>query len=464
MKIKKVSLLTLLISFFVFYSCKKATTIGLDLDANAALNSQIAYDSTVLTQLVREDSIITNFQTLNPLGFFNDPVFGTTEANIAAALTLPGGATTKFDASAVLDSAVLVLPFAGFYGDSVNTKYTIDVQELNESLYEIGGTPFYYNTKQWKYNPSIVGSDTLTAAGIQTSPVIADILVGKKDTLKKVIPQLRITLNHTYITNLLLKADSATLSSNSRFTNYFKGLYISLNKAASTNNGGIFLFNTATANAARVDVFYKETKANKTDTLLKSFALAGNQGLVASHIKWNYNNTTIANQIGKPITEQYEQLYMKGFSGTKVKLSFPNIKNLQLLGTKILVNRAQLIIKVIKNTETPYAPLPVLKMYKLDIANRPQLLPDENPNDPRNIGAGYISGLFNNNTNEYVLNVTGYVQDLLNNKPDYGAYITTINYAADQQRNNAATIKRTIIGGGLGNYKMKLKVYYTDQK
>lgn len=462
MTIKKASLLTLLISSFIFYSCKKATTIGLDLDADAALNSLVAYDSTLFTQLVKEDSISTNYQNLNPLGFFTDPVFGKTEANIAAALTLPGNTGLTFDKSAVLDSAILVLPFAGFYGDSLNTTYKVQVQQLSENLYEDGNVPLYYNTKKWSHNSNIIGSASFKANIKDSSITIQNIRVGKPDTLKRVPAQLRIKLNVATMSNLFLKADSATLSTNNRFNDYFKGLYLTIDKAATSNNGGLFLFNTTT-NAATVDFFYKETKNTKIDTLQKSFSLAGNQGLVASEIKWDYTGTAVASQIGKPITEQYEQLYIKGFSGTKVKITFPNIKNLKLLGTQVLVNRAQLIIKVIEGTQTPYTPLPLLKAYKLDIANRPQLLPDENPNDPRNLGPGYIGGLFNKNNNEYVFNITGYIQDLLKNKTDYGTYITAINYA-NNQRSNASTLKRAIVGGGSGNYKMKLKVFYTNQK
>jgi len=459
MTYKKVSLLTLLISFFIFNSCQKATTIGLDLDADVALNSMIVFDSTLVTQLLKEDSISTNYQTVNPLGYFKDPVFGTTEAAIATALTLPGNTGLKFDASAVLDSAILVIPFARFYGDSLNTTYKVDVRQLNQNFYDDGPIPLYFNTKKWAHSSTIIGS-TVFKPNIKDSITLANIRVGKPDTLKRVPGQLRIRLNASTITNLFLRADSATLSTNNRFNAYFNGLYISMDKTATVNNGGLFLLNTLTNNAATVDLFYKETKSAIIDTLQKSFNLSGSLGLVASEISWDYTGKPVANEIGKP---NVEKLYLKGFSGTKVKVSFPNIKKINLLGTKILVNRAQLIIKVIEGTQTPYAPLPSLKVYLLDIANRPQLLPDENPSDPRNIGAGFVGGLFNKNNNEYVFNITGYVQDLLKDKPDYGTYITTIDYTANQ-RTNASTFKRSIVGGGIGNYKMKLKVYYTDQK
>lgn len=462
MTFKKAGLLTMLISLFIFNACKKPTTIGLNVDEDLALNSQVFIDSTLETQLLKEDSIPTNNQTNNPLGYFKDPVFGNTQADIAAALTLPSGSTVKFDASAVLDSAILVLPFAGFYGDSVNTNYKVDVQELNEPLYESSGTPFYFNTKQWAHKTNLLGSSNIfSVADVKNSLTIADIIVGKKDTVKKVIPQLRIKLDAATITNLFLKADSATLSNNINFTNYFKGLYISLDKLATTNNGGLFLFNTSASGAARLDIFYKETKASKVDTLLKSFALAGNQGNVASHIKWDYSGTVLATEIGKTNSEK---LYLKGLAGTKIKVPFPKqkLENIKKLGKQIAINKAQLIIKVVDGTQTPYAPLPLLKAYQWDIANRPQLLPDESQNDPRNIGAGFIGGNYNSTSKTYVFNVTAYIQDLLSGKPDYGTFISALSYV--DAKGNASNIGRSIIGGGTGNYKIQLKVYYTDLK
>ena len=457
---KKAGLLTMLISLFIFNGCKNPTTIGLDVAPDLALNSKITYDSSIVTNLLKEDSISTNYQTNNPLGFFKDPEFGTTEANIAAALTLPNNTGLTFDNSATLDSAVLVLPFSGFYGDSINTQFKVDVKELDEKIYQDEAIPNYYNTKQWAHKSTVIGSSTTFGANIKDSITIADIRVGKSDTVKRVIPQLRIKLDNATITQLFLDADSAKLSTNNQFNNYFKGLYISMNKAFLTNNGGIFLFNASSVGSARVDLFYKETKtAGKTDTLHKSFALAGNLGHVVSPITWDYSGTNVATELAKGNSDK---IYLKGLGGTKVKVFFPNLKNINALGSKIIINKAQLIVRVIDGSQTPYKPIPLIKSYRWDIANRPQLLPDESANDPRNIGAGFIGGLYNSNNKSYVFNITAYVQDLLIGKSDYGTFISAINFT--DPKSQASSLGRSVLGGGSGNYKMLLKVYYTDQK
>jgi hypothetical protein len=461
MTFKKVGLLTLLISLFIFNGCKNPTTIGLDLAPNLALDSKIAYDSTIVTKLVKEDSIAANYQTNSPIGFFKDPDFGTTQSDMAAALTLPNNIAVTFDRSATLDSAVLVLPFSGFYGDSINTQFKIDVRQMDEKIYESDAIPTYYNTKQWAHKSTVIGSSNIFGANSwKDSITIANIRVGKSDTIQKVIPQLRIKLDKATITQLFLNADSAKLSTNDQFNNYFKGLYISMNKASTTNNGGIFLFNTSTAGSARLDLFYKQTKtAGVTDTLQTSFGLTGNTGNVVSPITWDYSNTTIASELAK---NNSEKLYLKGLSGTKVKVTFPNLKNLNSLGKNIIINRAELIVNVVGGTQAPYKPLPLIKVYRWDIANRPQLLPDESANDPRNIGAGYIGGAYNTIANTYIFNMTAYIQDLLKGNTDYGTFISAMNFTTPNSQ--SSILGRSILGGGLGKYKMKLKVYYTDQK
>lgn len=456
MNFKSLDLLTLLISLFILNGCKDPSTIGLDINDDLAVNSELYIDSTITTKLIKEDSVISNFQLYNVMGYFKDPAFGTTEAYLSAALTLGSSSSLKFDSSALLDSAVLVLPFAGFYGDSLNTQFTVNVKELNENLYQPGGMPTIYNTKSFAVKPLLIGEKTIKA-NIKDSIIIQDIRTGKPDTVKKVIPQLRIKLNDAYATNVFLKADSSKFKNNIAFTNYFKGLQVSLNKLSTTNNGGLFLFNTSTTNAARLDLFYTSKKGDKTDTLQKSFLIEGNQGFSTSKIHWNYAGAPVESEFTK---SNSDKLFLKSLAGTKTKISFPNLKNIKTLGKKVIVNRAELVIQVDNLSQAPYLSLPQLNIYKLDIANRPQLVADENPSDARYIGAGYIGGFLNTNKKIYTFNLTGYIQDIIDEKnQDYGTFISAFN--SFDNKNYTSRIQRTIAGGGLGNNKMRLKIFYT---
>ncbi|MBU0696862.1 MAG: DUF4270 domain-containing protein, partial [Bacteroidetes bacterium] len=137
---------------------------------------------------------------------------------------------------------------------------------------------------------------------------------------------------------------------------------------------------------------------------------------------------------------------------------------LKALGKTISINRAELVLKVVNGTETPYAPIPQLKIYRWDIANRSQFLPDENPSDPRYIGGGFIGGFYDKAHTEYVFNMTGYIQDILNGKTkNYGTFLTSTDFT-----NGSALLSklgRSVTGGATNvTYKAKLRIYYTDLK
>ncbi len=461
MRFKKSDLLTLLVSLFILGGCNNPSGIGLDVDPELALNTTIVDTSTVITKLIKQDSVVANYTSVSVLGYFKDPLFGTTTSNIALALTLPNSNYT-FGKSPVLDSAILVLPFSDFYGDSLNTNYTVEVRQLNEVLNTGSGTSSYYNTKKWAHQATIIGSKNFSAA-YKDSLTIQDIITGKKDTVKRVIPQLRIALDPTFITNNILKTDSLNLLSDKIFNAYFKGLYISLNKSTTTNKGGIFSLNTYTSGAAKLDLFYKKTSSTgTTDTVNVSLNISGAAGNAVSELTWDLNGTAVQTEL-QSTAKTSNNLFFKGLSGTQVKVEFPYLSKLKSLGKNISINRAELILQVENGTETPYEPISRLRAYRWDIAERPQYIPDEDQSDLRYLGFPDINGYYNSTTKAYVINLTAYVQDLINGKTtNYGTFITASDYtSASSVFNN---IGRTKTGGNSGAYKVKLKIYYTDLK
>src|ERR1700761_8670323 len=102
MKFFRLDLLTLLISLFILNSCKNNSTIGLGVNSSNQLSGSFIDTSTIIVNTIPDqgynpaggtpqDSIITSGLTKTPLGYFKDPVLGTTESDIAVALNLPGG-------------------------------------------------------------------------------------------------------------------------------------------------------------------------------------------------------------------------------------------------------------------------------------------------------------------------------------------------------------------------------------
>ncbi len=458
MKFIKSDLLTLLVSLFILGSCKNPTGVGLDVDPDIALATKLVDTSTVITKLQKQDSIVTNFTDRSVLGYFKDAVFGETTANIALGLSMPGS-NYKFGTATVVDSAVLVLPYAEFYGDSLNSAFTAEVRQLNEVLYNESGKKYYAN-KKWLTKSDVIGTKIITT-NLKDSITLQDIRKGKTDSTKRVPRELRIKLDANFVKNNIVELDSVNKVSNSTFNNYIKGLFISVNKSATTGAGGLFSFGTSTSGAARLDVFYKSTAAGVTDTLVNTFNITDRNA--ATELTWDMTGTPVKTEL-ESTAENSNLLYLKGLGGTFVKVEFPYLDSLKKLGKNVAVNRAELVFYVDNSPPNNlYKPISKLRTYRWDIANRPQLVPDESPNDPRFFGPSFIGGFYSSKTTSYTFNFTAYVQDLMSGKiKNYGTFITPSDFLPPSALNN---LGRSVLGGGSNpTYKVKLRVFYTDQK
>lgn len=460
MRFIKSDLLTLLVSLFIFASCENPTGIGLEVSPDVALETKLVDTSTVITKLQKQDSIITNFTETSTLGYFEDPIFGKTTASIALALTMP---TTnyKFETNTSIDSAVLVFPFSGFYGDSAGASFVAEVRQLNEVLYS-ENRKNYYSNKVWLKNSTLLASKPF-GTNFTDSIILQDIRTGKADSIKKIPAQLRIKLDANFIKNNIVDLDSVNKVSNQTFNNYLKGLFISVNKNSTTGDGGLFSLNTSTAGAAKLDIFYKATgTAGAIDTLVKTFNINGASGHAATELSWDMDGTVVKTAL-ESTDKNSNLLYLKSLGGTYVKVDFPYLDKLNTLGTNITVNRAELVFYVDNPANENYDPLSRLRTYRWDIAQRPQLVPDESPNDPRYLGPGFIGGFYNSNNKSYTFNFTGYIQDLISGKmKNYGTFIMPTNFTPESALN---VLGRSVVGGGSNtNYKVKLRVFYTNQK
>src|ERR1035437_9572416 len=160
MKFFRLDLLTLLISLFILNSCKNQDTFGLGANSTAHTGTGLVDTSSIVINTVPDDSVATVGLAKNPLGYFNDPIFGVDTSSLATDINLPGTAAyTPPLGITTIDSARLVLHYAnGFYGDSIASSYTVNVYTLSEQY--ITGTT-YYNTKQWKYDKNnLIGSSS----------------------------------------------------------------------------------------------------------------------------------------------------------------------------------------------------------------------------------------------------------------------------------------------------------------
>jgi len=458
MKFFKLDLLTLLISLFILNSCKNQDTIGLGVTTSNQLNGSLIDTSTIVINTVPEDSVVTDALPQTPMGFFNDPIFGTTESNIAFDLNLPSAYVAP-TGTLTIDSAILVLRYSsGFYGDSLASRYKANVYQLNERLFS---NSTYYNTKQWNYNSGVLLGTKSFFARTHDSIGVKVIVAGGIDTIQKVPAQLRIPIDKNFINTVLFNASATQTSSNLVFKNNVHGLYVTMDKTGTTGAGGTFMM--ALDSNTRIDVYYKSAQGTTVDTTLISMPST----LHAAQIKHTYS-AAIQTELSHTTTGSRNTFYLQGNAGLRAKISFPYLKNvIKTIGTDIVVNRAELIITPTPGSFIPFTPLPRISLYRTDLAGQRTPLEDA-AGDVRSAGTNVFGGYYSYTNQNYHFLVTAYVSDLIKGALDYGTFIGTADLttdvsAATYMAPNAQVSARTFAVGSdkTSPYRIKLNIIYT---
>jgi hypothetical protein len=457
MKLYKQDLLTLLISLFIFSSCQNIDSIGLDADPSTNIGGYFVDTITVQTSTVREDSIRTNGLSQYPLGYFTDPLFGKSSAEIAMTVDL-SIANTNFGPTAELDSAVLVLFYGKeFYGDSTS-RFKIEVHQLAEAL---DGSKDYYNTATHSYNPEII-ADQLVTFRPKDSVRITDIVTSGPDVQVTKAPQIRIPIDPAFINEQFLDADSIHFTASDLFIKHFKGLYLKVNPAESVGPGGIGFLNLS--DSSRIDLYYKKTSGSTIDTLVTPFPIYSGSQPVAARFTHDYTGTEILTQLNNPATS-YDYTFVQGLGGLRTKVRFPYIDKLKEFGN-ITINKAELVVYVEGGTDS-YQPSPRLIMYQTDIAKQRQFIPDFGVDRNISLTDAEFGGYYDESTKRYRFIITTYIQDILKGKlTQYDAYIAPVNVDYSRSEGPVASgtnSSRAVIGSGKDGvtYKMKLNILYS---
>jgi hypothetical protein len=465
MKFFRLDLLTLLISLFILNSCKNQDSIGLPAGSSGQIAGSLTDTATIFTKTVLDDSlIVTSGLTKIPMGFFKDPALGTTTANLVTDLNLPlSTAYTIPTGTITIDSAILILKYAaGFYGDSLTSKYKANVYQLGERPYSANEP--YYGNRTWLLNSSntLLGTKTFFSR-THDSLKVTTVVSGGPDTLIKVAPQLRIPIDVNFIRNIMFSSTSP-VSSNLIFKNTVNGLYVNIDQANTTGAGGIFML-AAPADSS-LEVHIRTTNGLTIDTSVVYLDVAVN----AAEIRHNYSPQVLS---ALHSTKQSDTtIYLQGLAGLRTKISFPYIQSLfKSLGgsNSVVINRAEIVLSPVPGSDIPAYLTPQIKLslYKYDIAHQRTTIEDATPTDPRSYTVGLFGGFYSPTTMNYHFLVTSYLQDLLNGKTvDYGTYIAPIDYTNTSGVDVAATPEtagRTVAVGSskTSPYRIKLNVIYT---
>lgn len=470
MKFFRLDLLTLLISLFILNSCKNQDTIGLPQGTEGLISSSLIDTSTVFTNTTTDDSIVTSGIAKSPMGYLIDPILGTTSSTLITDINLPGaisgvagGAYSIPSGTIVIDSAIMILKYAnGFYGDSLTSRYTANVYQLNEPILAANGP--YYGNRQWNYGSTVIGTKTFYSR-THTKVRIDTILSGKQDTLVSDAPQLRIPLDVNFIHQILFNAPANQLASNPLFRSAVKGFAVNINPSQTTGAGGIFMLQAPSDSS--IAIYIRSTVGTTVDTSVVYL----NSQTYASSIRHVYTPQVL--KALSHTTPSDTVIYLQGLAGLRSKISFPYIRQLitKLGGPdSVVLNRAELVLTAAPASDIPafLAPVPKLTLYRLDIAGQRTEIEDASiGSDPRAYTVGEFGGFYNQNTRTYNFLITSYLQDIITNKTiDYGTYIAPIDDTNTQSVDVAATPEvaaRTVAVGGskTSPYRIRLNIIYT---
>ena len=422
---------------FVFTACKEDTgTIGLGiLSEDEFLNTNYFDSTAIIAYSAKHDSLITSNVYINMLGYLNDPIFGKTQAGIYTQFCL-SSYNVNFGENVEVDSIILTLVYAGYYGDTLNS-FKINVYELDESINK--NEKYYTNTPLLKNK----GENLTENPNFSISPRPTT----KPDTVSSTY-YFSIKLKKDFADKFISKSGTDIYKSDANFLDYFKGLYL---EASEPTGNGCMLSINMTHSLSKLTIHYSKDG--------KKFTYSFNMNDSTAHFgvcnHFNYADATpnLREQLqDSNHTSTKDVLYAQAGAGIKVSLHFPNLKE-TFKDKKVIIHRVALVIsqKDDETLENYYPPSALSITYTDPATGIGYFLPDNF------LGSDYFGGKYNQTKKEYSFNITQYIQNLVDGRKD--DYILNLFVNPSVTHFSRLTIHGTDPADK--NKRLKLKINYT---
>lgn len=405
-----------------FFSCENGDEMGHSVLPGSDYASIIVTDTVEVDAFTEYDTAVyaayKNFMTA---GVFSDPVFGRTETSFAAKFS--NTSYGKYTENAIADSVVLTLSLdttmQRFYGDSLSMVklYVFPVIKVMEP------TAVYYQNMDFEeyYDKTPLGVVEFVPSDIKDS--------------------LTIRLDKSY-GDKIIKAAADTA-----FDSDICGLYFKTDASDGLNTVLRFYFNTRTSDFSYY-VYYHE---DGTETVKSVYYSVSDTDIRIDLARHDYSGTPLESLDGKSVDDY---AYLQGLTGTKIRLEFPNIENLnsQEPGKYFSLLRAQLIVPLAEDDVSAadkYAAIPYVccagctsdgtvfnfaELYDFDSYGRRTEY--------------YHTYALDYENRCYSVNLTGRIQNLLDlyasgDTPAYSIYLYPSNRVSDFSRSVVSTRKNS---------------------
>lgn len=482
------SILVTLFIGFLFSACTRIGTTELGLGLLPSMDSYNTKDTILDVETETADRLdSTKFYGSDDYvvgSITNDPLFGTTTANMFFQLKpsfFPYSTRGSKD-SVIVDSAVLILSYKGFYGDSsspviLNLKRISASTPLNIDTLYASNYPEAYNIQS---DVSMANPYTLNFSRVQ------DSVFNRFEAAKN---QIRIPLNKTF-TDLFLKTFDSTnaYKSDTTLRQYFPGFALTANSASNNN---VLVRISLTDTNTKLALYYKTNSTTTTgarDTIVDYFKFSIYGNGYANFIKRNRTGSEASKHIG---VAKDSLVYVQTSPGTLVKIKIPGLKT---FANKI-IHRAELIAEQVPVTapsslESKWTAPSYLFLGAYDSAFK---LIRNVPNDYQGTQNSTQFARFGgkvvyktiqgyDNVATYNFDLSRYVQGIVSRKDTIfdlrliAPVNETIKYVPQYPYNlsssfdyissffaNSPAIGRVRLGGGShSKFRMRLKVYYSD--
>lgn len=436
------------------------------------------FTETDTTRIYNSDNMVIGAIT-------NDPLFGSTTAELNFEIIppfFPFGIAGSKD-SLVVDSAVLILSYKGFYGDS-SKPLQVSVQEISPS------TPLNPFTSYPVNFPNVRPVNTIGALGNTKVIDIRTLGDSVNNRFEKSNNQIRIPLRLDVARRFLRDYDSTNAYRNdSTFKSFFKGFSL---KVQSVNPANALLYINLLDTNTKLALYYNTSSDGATirDTAVRYFRFNSFFGGYANFITRNTAGAQISNHLTS--TSKPDSLvYVQSFPGTYVRIKIPNLQNL----SNRIIHRAELTAEQVPDdnnllTIDRYFQAPRLLLLSAFDSVRKQKR--NIPNDylvsgqgPNTVDFGgfrtfktingydrvaaynfvvsrYIQGIVTRKDTSFTLRLSAPSNDSLNFTPPYPNNIVSQMYYLNAGVGNEVANGRVRLGGGThSRFRMRLRLVYS---
>ncbi len=473
---------------FVLSACTRiaSSEIGLGLlPASDSFNTKDTILDVETETADRPDSLRVYGSDNNVVGnISNDPIFGTTTASMYFQLKpsyFPFALTGNKD-SIIVDSAVLILSYKGFYGDSTK-PVTFNLRRISAS------TPLLVDTSYASNYPEVYNIQTDATMANPYTLDFAHVGDSIKNKFELANNQIRIPLNKTFRDLFTKVFDTNTAyKTDTTLRQYFPGF--ALTTTASSNNNVLVVINLLDTNT-KLGLYYttnSSTTVGARDTVVDYFKFTTYDNAYANFIKRNRSGSEVAKHYG---IAKDSLVYVQTSPGTMVKIKVPGLKN---FANKI-IHRAELIAEQVPTSnpssfESKWIAPEYLFLGAYDSATKSiRNVPNDYQGTVNSAQFARFGGrviyktlLGFDNVATYNFNISRYMQGVVSRKdsifdlrimapvndsikyvPPYPYNLSAgVDYISRAVANQAAIGRVRLGGGSHSKFRMRLHVYYSD--